>query len=95
MNTRLCLSLTALTLALSMPSLMRLPRMIPFLQSDVRAAAPQMLKELRAQGLWLVNTDLAGIEDTAEGLCFTWEYRYRGHGGIKDLRIITTCRNNE
>ena len=94
MNYRLLLSLLSLTLALSMPSLMRLPRIIPFLQPEVRAAAPRMLDELRSQGLWLVNTDLMEIENTADGLCFTWEYRYHGHGGIKDPRIITTCTSH-
>lgn len=50
-----------------------------------------MLTQLRSHGLWLVNADLAGIENTADELCFTWEYRYRGNGGIKNPEIITTC----
>ena len=90
-NHRLLLSLAALTIVISMPSLLRIPRVLPFLRTEVRAAAPAVLQELRSQGLWLVNADLLGIEESNGILCFTFEYQYRGGGTSSAPRIITPC----
>src|SRR3989344_6861918 len=68
--------LFALSLILSTPSLMRIPRMLPFLHADVREAAPKALTMLRTQGLWLVNIDLQKVERTPDSICFLWEHRY-------------------
>ncbi|MFA7681745.1 MAG: hypothetical protein WCX61_01820 [Candidatus Peribacteraceae bacterium] len=66
----------ALALLVSVPSLILLPHMVPFLQQPVRAAAPLAIRELRKQGLWLVNAELQRIEQTEDGVCFHWKYRY-------------------
>ncbi len=92
---RLLLSLSALTIALSLSSLLRIPRILPFIDPAVRAAAPTALNELRVRGLWLVNIDLLSIEQSDEKLCFTFTHRYRGAAGSKLPEIITTCTNND
>ena len=85
------LSLLILSLVLSTPSLMRIPRMLPFLHADVREAAPKALDMLRSEGLWLVNIDLRKIERTAEGICFEWEHHYTSRETKGNPEILSTC----
>lgn len=92
MKARLLLSLTALTIALSMPSLLRIPRVLPFLDPEVRAAAPQMLEELRARGLWLVNVDIESVTKEDEKWCIHFVHRYTSRKGTRAPEPITTCK---
>ncbi|HLD07578.1 MAG TPA: hypothetical protein VJB60_00765 [Candidatus Peribacterales bacterium] len=91
MNARLLLSLLALSLALSTPSLMRLPQVLPFLEADVRAASPLVLKKLRNDGLWLVNVDMQSVTRDERGLCFHFEHRYTGRGRNDAPELLTAC----
>ena len=90
MRIRLLLSLFALSIILSTPSLVRIPRVLPFLDADVRSAAPKALEELRSQGLWLVNVDILGVEKTNKQICFLWEHRYTSREKSAP-EILTTC----
>ncbi|HLC76178.1 MAG TPA: hypothetical protein VJB82_03645 [Candidatus Peribacterales bacterium] len=91
MKIRLLLILFSLSFLLSTPSLLRLPRIIPFLDAEVRAASPSILTALREQGLWLVNTDLLSVKKDAEGVCFTFEHRYTGMKDTFHTELLTTC----
>ncbi len=91
MRTKLLLSLLALSIVLSIPSLLRIPRVLPFLDPEVRAAAPQALEMLRSQGFWLVNIDIHDIEAREGQICFLWEHRYSSRKGRAPAAIITTC----
>jgi hypothetical protein len=90
-NTRLFLSLLALSLLLSTPSLLRLPRVLPFFDPEVRSAAPRALEELRAQGLWLVNVDIRKITQEENKICFQWEHQYTRRGSRSAPELLTTC----
>lgn len=87
---RTTFSLLILTLIISVPSLTRIPLILPFLSADVRVAAPAMLKKLREKGLWLVNVDLVKIEKTPN-VCFTWKHSYKSRERVFDSELITTC----
>jgi hypothetical protein len=91
MRTKLLPSLLALSLFLSLPSLIRLPRVLPFLHADVRAGAPKALETLRSQGIWLVNIDLVSIQREESQICFTWSHRYSSREGKSPPEILTTC----
>jgi len=91
MHSRILLSLLTLSLILSAPSLMRIPRMLPFLHTDVREAAPKALTMLRTQGLWLVNIDLQKVERTPDTICFLWEHRYTSREMRGTPETLTTC----
>ena len=92
---RTTLSLLILSLALSIPSLMRLPRVLPFLYSDVRAAAPKMIEDLRSRGLWIVNVDLEEIRRGQNAVCFYWSHNYTARNRTDDSEPITTCANEK
>ena len=91
MKKRLLAPLIAFSLLLSTPSLLRIPRVLPFLDAEVRAAAPMMLNRLRERGLWLVNTDLKKVIKDAEGICFLWDHRYTAVERSFAPEILTTC----
>lgn len=90
-HNRLFLSLLVLALLLSIPSIVRIPRVLPLLRSNVRAAAPEALEELRSKGLWLVNTDLINVEWRDHAICFLWEHRYTSREGKDPAEILPTC----
>lgn len=81
-----------LSIVMSLPSIVRIPRMLPFLDPAVRAEVPGMLDQLRAEGLWLVNTDLVGIQGKERGICFIWDHRYTSRRGRWPPAPIFTCR---
>ena len=91
MKQRLLTTLLATSILLSTPSIMRIPRLIPFLDADVRAIAKGAADELRNQGLWLVNADIQKIEKLDNQICFHWEYEYRSQFRLHTPRIIPTC----
>lgn len=90
-NLRLLGVLLLLSLLLSTPSIVLIPRYIPFLNAEVRSAAPLALEELRKDGLWLINVEMQSVVRKEEGICFTWEHRYRARGRIEEPEILTTC----
>src|SRR3989344_2070991 len=81
MNTRLLSYLFALSLFLSIPSFVRIPQILPFLDPEVRKVAPIMLSDLRDRGLWLVNVDLKNVTEDENTLCYIWEHRYTRRTG--------------
>ena len=91
MKKRLLAFLIAFSLLLSTPSLLRIPRMLPFFDAEVRAAAPMMLSRLRERGLWLVDTDLKEVIKDAEGICFLWDHRYTTRERSFAPEVLTTC----
>lgn len=94
MKIRLLITLFSLSLLLSAPSLVRIPIVLPFLDVDVRAAAPAMLQTLREKGLWLVNVDMKSITKDTKGICFTFEHRYTGTSRHYSTELITTCTHD-
>jgi hypothetical protein len=70
----LCTLLTALFCT---PFVPRLPLSLAFLSASVRRAAPSAVRQLREQGLWLVNADLTDIRSVGAATEFSWVYRYR------------------
>lgn len=90
-NLRLLGVLFVLSLLLSAPSIVLIPRYLPFLDSEVRAAAPHALEKLRSHGLWLINIEMQSTERRDGEICFTWEHRYRARERIEDPEILTTC----
>ena len=92
---RTCIILLVLSIALSAPSLMRLPRVLPFLHADVRASAPKMLDDLRLRGLWLVNVDLEEVRRGQNAICFYWTHNYTARNRTENSEPITTCTNEE
>ena len=78
---------------LSLPSIIRLPRLLPFAKAEVRAAITPAMQELRNQGLWLVNVDIEKIERQDEEICFIWNHEYRSREKVYPEELITTCVN--
>lgn len=72
---------------------MRLPRVLPFIHADVRAAAPKMIENLRSRGLWLVNVDLGEISRGQNAICFHWNHSYTARNRTEELESVTTCTN--
>lgn len=91
MKIKLLTSLLAASLLLSVPSIVRIPRFMPFIKADVRAAAPKAMDELRSMGLWLVNVDMKSIERKGDDICFTWIHQYRSRSEVYESEDITTC----
>ena len=90
-NRLLLFCLFALSLLLSTPSLVRLPRFLPFIHADARRAAVVAIEDLRRQGFWLVNVDLVGIARKTGGVCFLWEERYTSRAGTAPPKLSGTC----
>lgn len=65
-----------LTIAFSIPSTLKIPMMIPFLDSEVRAKAPQAIENLRKEGVWMVNTKLKSVSREGGEICFQFEHSY-------------------
>ena len=80
-----------LTILLSIPMILKIPGLLPFLQSDVRAAAPQTIEMLRAQGIWVVNAKLVKMEERENEICFDWIHRYRSRVKIDPPELLSTC----
>ena len=80
-----------MSVLMSIPSLLLLPRTLPFKDPDVRRAAPKALEELRSEGLWLINVEMQHVERKGEQVCFTWKHQYRRRGGFAEPEILTTC----
>jgi hypothetical protein len=91
MHKKLLVSLFAVSLLLSTPSLLRIPLVLPFLDADVRRTAPQAVDKIREQGLWAINAELHSVEKNSEEICFTWDHQYRKRDGFLKPSIITTC----
>jgi hypothetical protein len=93
MPLRHALTLCALITSLLCAGLAKdLPRMLPFLDPAVRAAAPKAVDALRREhGVWLVNADLLSVEPHDGKLCFRWRHRYRSRERIEPSVIIDTC----
>jgi hypothetical protein len=83
--------LLGMSLLLSAPSFLRIPSVLPFLDPEIRAAAPRAMEELRSQGLWLVNVDFLKVEKADEEICFHWLHRYRSRLAIAEPEELTTC----
>ncbi|MCF7845142.1 MAG: hypothetical protein K9M03_04940 [Kiritimatiellales bacterium] len=81
----------ALTICFSIPSLLRIPVMLPFTDIEVRQTAPLAVEKMHSQGIWLVNTELKSVEKLEQETCFTFEHKYRSKGSIYEPEIITTC----
>ena len=90
-NLQLLLSLFCISFLLSIPSLVLIPRYLPFLDVEVRNAAPKALEELQRDGLWLINTEMQNVERREGSICFTWKHQYRKRGGFADPETLTTC----
>ena len=91
MHARLLLGFAIASILLSVPSFERIPRFLPLLRSEVRAALPEAIHALEARGVWLVNIDLIRIDERVQGTCFRWAHRYTSGRGTDPLEIITTC----
>jgi|TARA_B100001971_G_C18260020_1_gene585847 hypothetical protein len=65
-----------LTIAFSIPSILKIPMMMPFLDSAVRAKAPQAIENLRKEGIWMVNTELKSVTKEEDQTCFHFEHTY-------------------
>lgn len=61
----------------SLPSLVRVSTVLPFIHPQVRQAATKDIDWLRTYGFWLVNTRLISITTDTSGICFTWDHAYR------------------
>jgi hypothetical protein len=62
-----------------------------FLSASVRNVAPLAVREIREQGLWLVNADLTAIRRDGGSIEFSWVYRYRsGTRVFPERRIISS-----
>jgi len=83
-----CLILTTLS---SIPSILKIPGMLPFIDSEVRSAAPKAIEELRKEGVWVVNAKVNSIEKKDGKVCFEWEHEYRSRFEFKEPEIITAC----
>ncbi|PIR48211.1 hypothetical protein COU80_05730 [Candidatus Peregrinibacteria bacterium CG10_big_fil_rev_8_21_14_0_10_55_24] len=79
------------TILLCIPLAKDLPLSMALADPVVRARAPQAVESLRRRGLWLVNTELTGIERNGESVCFHWVERYRNRTQQRDAKPITTC----
>lgn len=92
MRTRTTILLcTLLTVMLCIPSLLRVPVLLPFTDATVRTAAMQAVQELRTQGWWMVHAHLTHIQKTDANTCFDWTYRYRSGFGAAPVRTERVC----
>ena len=91
MHLRLLFVFFALSILLSIPSMLRIPRFFPFVSADVRAAFPEAQRTLEEQGLWLVNIDLLGVKKDETEICFLWGHRYTSGRGTARPEEIKTC----
>jgi hypothetical protein len=88
---RLLITFAFVSLLLSIPSMLRIPRFFPFVSADVRAAFPEAQRTLEEQGLWLVNIDLLGVKKDETEICFLWGHRYTSRKGVTQPEEIKTC----
>lgn len=92
MKIRTALALCLVTaLLISIPSILKIPVSLQFLDADVRSASPKALTMLREKGLWLVNVTLTDIKKENENICFYWSHIYRGKGSPQKQESLTTC----
>jgi hypothetical protein len=97
----LLLVLFTTSLLISIPSILRIPRFIPFLRADVRSLAVESVDMLRGHGMWVINADVRSVREMAseqtetdnEILCMEWEYRYRSRFGDLPVEIVTMCND--
>jgi hypothetical protein len=90
-NRHLLAALFTLSILLSIPSILKIPRMVPLASAEVRGAALQAVDMLRSQGIWVVNADLQRIHREEGGICFDWEHRYTARAWTGEPKILTTC----
>ncbi len=87
-----CLILTTL---FSLPSILRIPSVIPFLDADVRAKAPKAIEEIRKEGIWMVNTHLKSVTKDDNGTCFHFDHQYSqqetNNQKLKTKNSLSTC----
>lgn len=81
----------ALTVLFSLPSILKIPTVMPFLESEVRAKAPKAIDKLRKEGIWMVNTDLKSITQDEKGTCFHFDHRYTPDNRQPKPENRTTC----
>jgi hypothetical protein len=83
-----------LTIIFSIPSLIKVPMMMPFLDAEVRAKAPQAIEKLRKEGIWVVNAELIKITKEQDKTCFHFSHEYKGKDSrfrIPDSEQLTSC----
>jgi len=83
-----------LTILFSLPSILKISTVLPFLDAEVRAKAPIAIQNLRKEGVWLVNTKLISITREEDKTCFHFDHKYtkRNPGFlIPDSKALTTC----
>ena len=85
----LCIGI--LTLLLCTPSLLHIPRVVPFLDPEIRSAAPRALDALWQSGIWIYNTELLGAHKEEDNICFSWHHEYRARNYHLQPEILTTC----
>ncbi len=84
-----------LTILFSIPFLIAMPSVAPFLSADVRHAAPEAVSQLRERGIWLVNATFDHIERHDDRICFVWKHAYRSRSIARDPEFLTTCIDEE
>jgi len=65
-----------LTILFSIPSILKIQMMLPFLDSEIRAKAPKAIEELRKEGIWMVNTKLKSVTRKEDETCFYFDHAY-------------------
>lgn len=84
-----------LTILISMPMLIRISSVMPFLSGDVRRAAPQAITMLREQGIWLVNATFDHAERKDGDICFVWNNAYQSRWIHEASSLVSTCIHEE
>ncbi|MBU0459104.1 hypothetical protein KJ652_00130 [Patescibacteria group bacterium] len=91
MKNRSIITCLILTILFSVPSLIRIPAMLPFIDSEVRAKAPLAIEEMRKNGFWMVNADIESITKEGGRVCYHWKHQYRSRFEFGEVEFITTC----
>ena len=91
MDRRTLIILLLLTFVFTAPSLRKIPFMLQFTNTDVRAAAPKAIAALRKEGVWVVGTTLNAIRQEQNRTCFEWSYVYRSRTQTKPADYLSTC----
>jgi uncharacterized lipoprotein YddW (UPF0748 family) len=91
MSRRAVLLCALLSLLLSLPSLLALPRAWPLHDPAVQRSAEAAVAELRTRGVWVADAEISGIATENGHLCFHWIYRYRSRTYTAQPIPLTTC----
>ncbi len=81
----------ATVLLASLPSLLNIGTLTPFVHPLVRRAAAQEIQWLRTHGFWLVNTTLVSVSSDQSSPCFTWKNAYRNRTRTDTSTLLHHC----